>query len=379
MSKEFKYKKPSKEVLNKRANQSGSSGHWFLRDDVETFSPKDDKKGNQIRLMPPTWDEAEYWGYEVKVHYNVGSDNSAFLCLKEMKKKKCPICEEHDALAKKGKVDEEYLASLKPTRRVLMYVIDRKNEGDGPLVWAAPWTVDKEITIKSIHKKTGDSIPLDSPTEGYDIFFKRDGKGRNTKYTGFDKDDEPSPLSDNKKKMREWLEFIEENPLPSVIKFASYEEIAEAFSGGMYDYDSEKNKETKETNEDEEETLTWNDIHEMKRRKLEKLASEKTDIDEEDMEDMDDDTLADKICDELGISKSGKKSKTSKNEDEDEDEEDEKPKKDKKSKKDEDEDEEDEDEEDEDEEDEDEEDEDEVKDKRSVAREKLSKLKKNKR
>lgn len=326
----FKYISRTKEQIDKRARQSGGLKDWFIPEEIKTFTPKEGGKGNIIRALPPTWDDAEHYGYDAYIHFGVGGENSAYLCLKKMKNERCPICEEL-ARAQKEKMSEEYIKSLDATKRVLMYIIDRKNEDDGPLLWSAAWTLDKDIAKRSKDKRTGKYRELDNIDKGYDIIIDREGAGLKTKYS-VEIDSEPSVLGDNSE---EWLDFITNNPIPDILVYFDYDHIKEAFEAGgvsntpikkdedkadkkapkrsKKDDDEDEDVEDEEIVEDEDETegddeptLTWEDVHGMPRKKLNKLLAD-TEIDEEDAEDMEDEELADAICEDLGIKKKAAK------------------------------------------------------------------------
>ena len=125
--------------------------------------------------------------------------------------------------------DEEYAKSLVAKRRCAMYVIDRKEEDSGPQLWLAPWTFDRDLSAQALDDETGAVLALDHPDEGYDISFSIEGKGLNKKYTGVSIARRDSDLG---RDGAAWLEQIEENPVPECLVFASYEDIAKAFTGG---------------------------------------------------------------------------------------------------------------------------------------------------
>src|SRR6185295_15722935 len=124
-----------------------------------------------------------------------------------------------------------YLQSLRCSRRVLTWIIDRNAETEGPKLYSMPWTLDKDISILSIDKDTKGILQVDHPFEGFDIDFKKDGQGINTKYVGIQIARRSTPLSTNTKMVDEWITFIDENPLPSMLNFYDYDKIAKAFDG----------------------------------------------------------------------------------------------------------------------------------------------------
>lgn len=234
----FQYKARTPEQMAKRAHQSGGgSRDGFIAKDFELFSPKDGE--NKIRVLPPTWDDADHYGYEVHVHYQVGADNTAYACLQRMRAQPCPICEARKELDKAG--DEDEAKALLPRKRVLMWVIDRDNEDKGPLLWSAPWTLDQDIA-KQAFDDDGGVLALDNPDEGYDVSFSRDQQGKNVppKYTGVKIARKPSPLFDDDEAAAKALNYITEHPAPSCVVEHDYDTIATAFEGRA---DSKKDKE----------------------------------------------------------------------------------------------------------------------------------------
>jgi len=230
----FKYKRRNADTVKKRMNQSGNTRESFIDEAVDMYKVKDGD--NLLRPLPPTFNnldgsEPTHYGMDVFVHYDVGSDQSSFLCLEQNYGKPCPICMARQEAEAEG--DKDLADSLKPRKRVLVYVIDRDNEDAGPLVWSAPWTVDKDISMRSFDKRPGVVFYPDDPEEGYDIEFAREGKGRNTKYVGVQLARRSSPLADDDDLMDEWLEKISDNPLDSILIEPDAEHMERVFNAGM--------------------------------------------------------------------------------------------------------------------------------------------------
>ena len=167
---------------------------------------------------------------DVFIHYGIGGDNQSYLCLKEMKNQLCPICEEIAKAKREG--EDEYASEIRVVRRVLVWIIDRKNEEEGPVLWSMPWTVDRDCTDAAIDEDSGEIMYVDDPGgNGYDIRLSREGSGITTKYGKPKILRHPSPLSDDEEQADDWLTFVQENPLPSVLNFYDYDYIKEVFSG----------------------------------------------------------------------------------------------------------------------------------------------------
>ena len=305
----------SQEAINKRASQQGGQRDYFIKDEFPVLAVKSSDKGMNLRILPATWDNPDHWGLDVYVHFGIGPDNAAYLCLEKMKGEKCPVCEERK-LAEKGG-DAEYIKSLAPVKRVIMYAIDRADEAAGPKVWPAPWTVDKDICKQAIDKQTGDLYFIDDPEEGYDVHLDREGEKMKTKY--FVSIARRSTPLGKEAKQEEWLEFIEQNPLTEVLNYFDYEHIKNVFAAsdplGEEEEEEEKhkrssknkrNEEPEREEEEEEERVkskyTYDQIQDInKRAKLEDIALDEDLVDGAELDDMSISDLKDAICESLDL------------------------------------------------------------------------------
>lgn len=306
----FEYKPRDSDAVKRRVEQqSGGDFDGYFRDGCKTFKPKD--QDNIIRILPPTWQDAEHYGYDIYLHYGVGPDEQSYLCLEKMKGQPCPICEER-ARAAKAK-DDDYADSLKPKQRVVIALIDRDHENEGVQLWSMPWGVDKDLLSRTQDRRTGEILPLDDPENGYDVEFTKQGKGITTKYVGLALSRRESPLGDSS-----WLDYIAENPIPDCLVFYSYDHIASVFGGasskapakteerGGRDKadDDLRGVETRGSSRgsSSEPELTWEGVHSMK---FEELCSI---IDDQKLKIVADDSkndeeLADWVCEDLNIKK----------------------------------------------------------------------------
>ncbi len=224
----FQYRARSNEDWEKRSAQQGGSFEGFIKDEFKTYTVK--KGDNFIRILPPTWDNAEHYGTDAWVHFSVGPDNASVLCLHKMKGEACPICEARARAERDG--DKELADELKPARRVVVWIIDRKDEGAGPLIWGMPWTLDRDIAKVCRDKQTGAFYLIDHPDEGYDVSFEREGDGQRTKYTGVQLARRPSSVD------TDVLDYIQEYPATDCFVWRSYDEVAKLFRGGLADGDA---------------------------------------------------------------------------------------------------------------------------------------------
>ena len=306
----FSYQKRDAATVRDRAQQGGTDFDQYLKTDAPGYVPHDND--NDIRILPPTWEDNTHYGLDIWVHYSVGPDRQTYLCLHKMKGEPCPICEERQRAAR---TDEEYAKELEPKRRVLMYLIDRKNERDGVHVWAAPWTIDRDILQISEDKRTGEVLSIDHPDEGYDISFIKSGTKDRTKYSGVSIARRESPLGKDS-----WLEVAVDKPLPTILNYFSYEHIAKEFGGGgSFTPKSDAPSRARDDDRDERPArggrdrddsrgrnadpvkLSWSDVHDMTMRELDAVI-EAEGLSGRDIEDASDASeLADAICAALDI------------------------------------------------------------------------------
>jgi hypothetical protein len=218
----FKYAARKAESWEKRANQQGGDFIGFINPDYKTFTPV--KGDNFIRILPPTWDDPEHYGFDIYAHYGVGPDRGSVLCLHKMKNLKCPLCEAAIRAQRSG--DEELFKELSARKRVLVWMLDRKDEKKGPMIWSMPWSLDRDFCKLSRDPKTGEIYPIDHPEEGYDISFDRQGDALTTKYVGVQIARRSSSVD------QDYLDFIQEEPLDKALTWMTYDEIRDLYEGG---------------------------------------------------------------------------------------------------------------------------------------------------
>lgn len=316
---EFNYHRRDASALKSRAEKLGGSDFdSYFREGTKLFKPNDGD--NIIRILPPTWKEADHYGLDLWVHYSVGPDEQTYLCLDKMKGEPCPLCDER-ARAVKDK-DDDYADSLKPKQRVAIAIIDRDNEKEGVQIWAMPWGIDKDLLSRAQDKRTGEVLYLDDPENGYDVEFTREGKGLKTKYVGIALARRESPIGDDR-----WLQEMIEEPLPDRLCYFSYDHIQQVFGGGSSgggksrDRDTTHSSDRKQTDKQDDELreveqrgsrrevrtsepeLSWESVHGMTFEELVSIIEDKR-LDKIDpKESKDDDELADWICEDLDIKK----------------------------------------------------------------------------
>jgi len=235
----FRYNRRSSSDVQQRANAKGGNFDSIIKAKYKVYKIRDGK--NLIRILPPTWDEARHYGYDIWVNYSVGVDNQSYLSLSKMKGEKDPLAEARREAERDG--DKKLSKELQPRQRILMWVIDRNEEDEGPQLLAAPFTVDKALAALSFDEDTKEVIYLDDPKEGCDVRFYREGTGLKTDYPAEKmRILKPSPLHPDKGQAKEWLEYIADNPVPECLQYYSYEHISNTFDGGSAAADDDDDK-----------------------------------------------------------------------------------------------------------------------------------------
>ena len=232
----FQYQPRPQESFKERENfRDGVSFDRMFDRDVTMFKPH--AGDNNVRILPPTWSNADHYGYDMYVHYGVGPDRSSYLSLWKHHGQPDPIDEASAAAARDG--NDKLERELRATRRVAVWLIDRAEEDKGPQLWLSPATsFDRDVITQSRDRQTGEVLAVDDPENGYDIFFHKSGEKLATKYEGVSVARRSTPLHIDPATKERWLEFAVANPIPSMLKFYPYERIAavfngEALSGGM--------------------------------------------------------------------------------------------------------------------------------------------------
>lgn len=214
----YQYKARAPENWDKRAK--GSIYDGFAKDEFETFSLA---KDNFIRILPPTWENAQHYGLDLWVHYSVGPNKGTVICLYKSGRGPCPICEAHARAEAAGREDAK---ELKPTRRVLVWLLNRKaGEEKKPLLWAMPWTVDRDISKICRDRESGELYMIDHPEQGFDISFDKEGESFQTKYTGFQISRRPSSVD------KKHIDYVCQHPLPDTLLWRDYDEVQALFEG----------------------------------------------------------------------------------------------------------------------------------------------------
>ena len=283
MGRNFVYKETDDEIFNQRLqNRGGFSREGIFKKGARIFSPKVGEQ-YRLRILPPTWDGGKYYGYDVWVHYEIGSDKSSYLCLNRMKGEACPICE----AANKHANDPVYAKKLRPKYKVVVYLIDRRDPENTPKLWAMPQQLEINIVIQSKDEDKGGNLKIDNPDFGYDILFNTvKGKTKDIafQYEGEKVARKSTPIADDEETICKILEHIVDNPIPSMLEFKTYDHIKKVFEGSAPISD-----------DDDDDTDTDGDNSDME-------EPNKFDMTRSDMEDY--------VIDELGLKRKDIKGKS---------------------------------------------------------------------
>lgn len=215
--------RPSLEGMEEQVEHSyqhrGESGKYgnIYKEDVKIFRPKETKhevcivpwqvkENSEFRTLNPDFNKpfdsgklksGEAWPHKltVLIHGNIGANQDNVLCLRTLKRE-CPICirragvyDQADAEGNKEKADalKKQADALGPSKRAIYNVFCFDNEEEmkkGVQIWEAPHQSIEDV-LSGLWKdeRTGEKRYYMVPEEGWNVYFKKEGKGLGTKYT----------------------------------------------------------------------------------------------------------------------------------------------------------------------------------------------------
>lgn len=181
----------------------------LLKGDYKLFSLKVGL--NTLRILPPTWENPKHYGIDVFYHSitNKKGESNLFVCKNKMNGKDCETCNKYHRASARNRRGDMYKFS--PKRSVAVYVLDRNNKKEGPLLWMMSWSTDMQLSRMSIDFTDNSVLVLDDPDCGYDITIKRRGLGLKTTYG------RPEIKRYSTKVPKKWLTYIANKPLPNLI------------------------------------------------------------------------------------------------------------------------------------------------------------------
>jgi hypothetical protein len=221
----------------KKGQQRSSGKSVIAKDNVPRWSPKDGEHIIDIlpysagKNDPDVKKGTETYTLQYSVHRNVGPAKGIFICLAEVLKKPCPICEHRQTLIDKG-ADDEVWKALIPKNRNMYNVIcyDRGEEEKGVQVWDVPYFYSEKnlLAIASKPTRGGGSkfINFPDPVDGKSITFKITppaSKSDFASYEGYSFEDREYEL---KMKLLDGVYVLDE-----IIHIPTYDELSEAFFG----------------------------------------------------------------------------------------------------------------------------------------------------
>lgn len=236
----FVYKRRDPGALKARAEQTGGRYDSPFKQGFDTFRPK--VGNNLFRILPPTWDNHEHYGYDLYMHRYVGQDQSSYLCLQKMLGKHCPICDAANEAKAAGELDEA--KALGFAKVVCPWIIDRDDEQkEHPILYPMGWTMDRDIAALCWNARTGKSLMIDHPTEGFDVSLQRSGQGLMTRYFGIQIDRDPSNIDDDEAAQERILDYISQNPVPDTLHYYDAEYLEKVLAGSSSEKDKDLDEE----------------------------------------------------------------------------------------------------------------------------------------
>lgn len=310
----------------KKKDQGSSFGKSYLdtskHENVQFFKPNDGK--NSIDILPWIIKTDNYVGgmeagfedyvLDIWVHYGIGTNEDAFLCLKNTLGKPCPICEEMKNLKDDEDVDESIIEGLKPKRRCIYNIIDLKHEDKGVQLWDVSHFLFEKELLEEAETSDGETITFSDLENGKTIQFRtteesRPGRrGKTITYKKF----KSFTFRDRDPYQEDILD--ETFPLDEMLVIPTYEEVKKALLG-------EENESSEDENGKDRKRKKRGTNN---RRKNEDDEKNEDDRNEDEIDDNEDDEDEQKSKRESG--KSGVKGKTTQekeDDDNDDDEEDE--------------------------------------------------------
>ncbi len=225
----FQFRPRSAAGVQQRAQETDAGWDRPFRPDVNLWKPK--AGDNTIRILPATWEGADYYGYDVYMNYGVGPDRrSAYLSIHHHLRQPDPLYEAYQRARREGNNDLE--REFRATHRQAYWLIDRADVEAGPMLWPAPVTTfDRNLAAAGIDPDTGEVLQIEDPVNGFDVSFRKEGEGIKTRYTGIVVHRRPSPLHHDQNIAQQWLKYVVDNPIPKTLVFYPAERIKAAMTG----------------------------------------------------------------------------------------------------------------------------------------------------
>lgn len=152
-----------RERMREQAEKASSNGPRYIKvpDGVKVsfFQPKEAEFELDFIPYEVTTDHhpkgmkpGDLWAQRsIKVHYGIGADESAYICLKTIGKK-CPICEDRADMANDPNADEKLIKDLAPKDRAIYQLIDLNDEKKGIQIWDYSYHLFEKRLMNDITK-----------------------------------------------------------------------------------------------------------------------------------------------------------------------------------------------------------------------------------
>jgi gp32 DNA binding protein like len=220
------YRPPPADHVKRQAERKGGKFDSIFKGNFDTFTPKEGD--NTIRILPAGWESHTDYAYPVWIHWGVGADESAYLCLRKMKGETCPICQEVARMKADGEGEDAKRIDCK--ERFICWIIDRTDRDETPMLYSMPAGTYKDINALCYSSKSGKAIFVDNPDDGYDVIIRRTGTKINTKYLP-QVDREATAVTDDPDKYKELESWVQDNQIPDCLQFFDADYLERALSG----------------------------------------------------------------------------------------------------------------------------------------------------
>jgi len=181
-----------------------------LKNYFSTYLPDGvNNKNMVVRILPINGSPFQ----EVHVHsIKVDGKNRKFSCPSHMKDENCPFCEIREQLIASGdKADEDLAKTYSARVMYIVKVIDRDNESDGPKFWRFPKNYKKEGILDKIMAivqmlKVVDITDVETGRDlALNVVRVKNPRGGTYPTVNSINSLDTSPLSDDPKKIEEWV------------------------------------------------------------------------------------------------------------------------------------------------------------------------------
>lgn len=242
------------------------------------------------------------------VHKNFNQSYDKCLCLKKNFGKPCPICEASSQLQEMDEEKyEDTINSYKPKRRVLMNVVNLKEDeedehnGDVQIFDEVYYFFQKELIEEACADDAGDPVDFVDPEEGLSVFFRATaeklGSAKFHKFKSFTFEERDEPYAED---------FIEKHAfaLDSLIHVPTYEEVEAMLNEEAHvaEEDEDEPDEIEDDTEDDEEEVEVEVKKTVKRGRPKKTKvvepEEEEEIDIEDDVEDEEAEVADELLDD---------------------------------------------------------------------------------